>query len=142
LVAESIEDLADELGVDTEKLKLNIEGFNQSVQDGEFDASRRDGKRTRGIAPVKSNWALPLDSPPFYAYAVTCGITFTYGGVRVDPQCRVAGEGDRLIPGLWAIGEMVGGFFYHNYPSGAGLTRGSITGRKAGISAARYVKGR
>ena len=142
LVAESVEELADELGVDTERLKLNIEGFNQSVQHGEFDASRRDGKRTRGIAPVKSNWALPLDSPPFYAYAVTCGITFTYGGVRVDPQCRVVGEDDRLIPGLWAIGEMVGGFFYHNYPSGSGLTRGSITGRKAGIFAARYVKGR
>jgi tricarballylate dehydrogenase len=142
LVGGSIEELAEELGVDGEKLKYNIEGFNQSVEPGEFDASRRDAKRTRGITPAKSNWALPLDSPPFHAYAVTCGITFTYGGVRVDPQCRVVGEEDSPIPGLWAVGEMVGGFFYHNYPSGSGLTRGSITGRKAGISAARYVKGR
>ena len=142
LVAESIEELADELGADSERLKLNIEGFNRAAQDGEFDPSRRDGKRTRGITPAKSNWAVPLDSPPFYAYAVTCGITFTYGGVRVDPQCRVASEDGSLIPGLWAIGEMVGGFFYHNYPSGSGLTRGSVTGRRAGISAARYAKGR
>lgn len=142
VVADSVEDLADELGIDSDGLKRNIEGFNRSVQDGEFDSSRRDGKRTKGITPVKSNWALPLDAPPFYAYAVTCGITFTYGGVRVDPQCRVVNEDGAPIPGLWAVGEMVGGFFYHNYPSGSGLTRGSVTGRKAGISAARYVKGR
>ncbi len=142
LVAESIEELAEELGMDSERLKLNIEGFNQSAQDGEFDSSRRDGKRTTGITPAKSNWALPLDSPPFHAYAVTCGITFTYGGVRVDPQCKVISEDGRSMPGLWAIGEMVGGFFYHNYPSGSGLTRGSVTGRRAGISAARYAKGR
>lgn len=142
VLAGSVEELAEELGMDSEGLKRSIEGFNRAVQEGEFDPSRRDGKRTRGIIPLKSNWALPLDAPPFHAYAVTCGITFTYGGVRVDPQCRVVGEEDGPIPGLWAVGEMVGGFFYHNYPSGSGLTRGSITGRKAGISAARYVKGR
>jgi tricarballylate dehydrogenase len=142
LVAESIEDLAEELGMDSERLRLNMEAFNRSAQDGEFDPSRRDGKRTRGVTPVKSNWALPLDSPPFHAYAVTCGITFTYGGVRVDPQFRIVDEDGRPMPGLWAIGEMVGGFFYHNYPSGSGLTRGSVTGRRAGISAARYAKGR
>ncbi|MBI2359245.1 MAG: FAD-dependent tricarballylate dehydrogenase TcuA [Deltaproteobacteria bacterium] len=142
VVAQSVDELADELEMDGERLKRNIEGFNRAVQEGEFDSSRRDGKRTRGITPDKSNWAVALDSPPFCAYAVTCGITFTYGGVRVDPQCRVVSEDDRPIPGLWAIGEMVGGFFYHNYPSGSGLTRGSITGRRAGIAAARYVKGR
>jgi tricarballylate dehydrogenase len=142
VVAESIEDLAEELGMDSERLRLNMEAFNRSAQDGEFDPSRRDGKRTRGVTPVKSNWALPLDSPPFHAYAVTCGITFTYGGVRVDPQFRIVDEDGRPMPGLWAIGEMVGGFFYHNYPSGSGLTRGSVTGRRAGISAARYAKGR
>ena len=142
LVGGSIEELADELGVDSERLRLNIEGFNQAAQDGEFDPSRRDGKRTRGITPVKSNWAVPLESPPFHAYAVTCGITFTYGGVRVDPQCRVVNEDGGIMRGLWAVGEMVGGFFYHNYPSGSGLTRGSVTGRRAGISAARSVRGR
>lgn len=142
LVAESIEELADELGMDSERLRLNIEGFNRAAQDGEFDPFRRDGKRTRGITPVKSNWAVPLEAPPFYAYAVTCGITFTYGGVRVDPQCRVVNEDGGVIRGLWAVGEMVGGFFYHNYPSGSGLTRGSVTGRRAGISAARSVRGR
>ena len=112
------------------------------MQDGEFARTRRDGKRTHGILPPKSNWSLPLDSPPFHAYSVTCGITFTYGGCRIDPQGRVLTVEERAIPGLWAVGEITGGFFYHNYPSGSGLVRGAVTGRIAGVQAAKYIKGR
>ena len=139
---ESVEELADGLAIEGEKLKSNIEAFNRAVQSGEFDSSRRDGKRTRGITPPKSNWALPIDTPPFYAYGVNCGITFTYGGCRIDEQGRVRTAEDSFIPGLWAAGELTGGFFYHNYPSGSGLMRGAVTGRVAGQFAARYVKGR
>lgn len=142
VVGQTVEELAENLGIDGERLKRTIEAFNEAVENGEFDPSRRDGKRTRGVSPKKSNWALPLSSPPFSAYAVACGITFTYGGCRVDSQCRVLTVEGKPIPGLWASGEITGGFFYHNYPSGSGLMRGSITGRLAGISAARYVKGR
>ena len=142
LIAENIEELADGLGIDGEKLSHNIESFNQAVQDGEFARTRRDGKRTQGILPPKSNWSLPLDSPPFHAYSVTCGITFTYGGCRIDPQGRVLTVEERAIPGLWAVGEITGGFFYHNYPSGSGLVRRAVTGRIAGVQAAKYIKGR
>jgi tricarballylate dehydrogenase len=63
---------------------------------------------TLGIAPPKSNWALPLDAPPYVGYAVTCGITFTFGGLRVDTGARVLDTEDRPIPGLYAAGELVG----------------------------------
>ena len=108
----------------------------------EFDSSKRDGKCTAGLNPDKSNWASPIDSPPYQAYAVACGITFTYGGLKINPQCSVLTADDTAIPGLWAAGELTGGFFYHNYPSGSGLMRGSITGHVAATEAVRYVKGR
>lgn len=142
VVAESIEELAENLGIDTDRLKRTIDGFNQAIQDGQFDSSRRDGKRTQGVLPAKSNWAVPLDSPPFHAYSATCGITFTYGGLRIDGHSRVLTMEGRVIPGLWAAGEITGGFFYHNYPSGSGLMRGAVTGRIAGMSAAQYARGR
>jgi tricarballylate dehydrogenase len=141
IVAQTAEELADSLAVDVERLTKTIEDFNRGVQGGEFDPSTLDGKRTRGVTPVKSNWATPLDSPPFHAYAVTCGITFTYGGLGIDTECRVRAADGRVIPGLWAAGEMTGGFFYHNYPGAAGLTRGAVTGKISGFSAAKYAKG-
>jgi len=142
VVARSIEELAESLGISSQILIRTVEEFNAAVSEGEFDPSRRDGKCTRGISPGKSNWALPLDSPPFYAYAVTCGITFTYGGLRIDQECRVLTADERPIPNLWAAGEATGGFFYHNYPGASGLTRGAVTGRLAGLSAALSAKGR
>jgi tricarballylate dehydrogenase len=106
------------------------------VQPGEFNPAILDGKATRGLTPPKSNWALPLDAPPYLGYAVTCGITFTFGGLRVDTRARVLDTEDRVIPGLYAAGELLGGLFYHNYPGGAGLMAGAVFGRLAGESAA------
>ena len=141
VVANSVAELASGLGIDQDRLRRTIEEFNRSVKPVEFDSSKRDGKATVRISPPKSNWAVPLDSPPFHAYAVTCGITFTYGGIRIDQRCRVLSADESVIPGLWAAGELTGGFFYHNYPSGSGLMRGAVTGHIAGTEAARYVKG-
>jgi tricarballylate dehydrogenase len=92
-----------------------------------------------GLDIPKSNWANRLDQPPFEAYAVTCGITFTFGGVRIDTSAAVQDRDGRPIPGLYSAGEMVGGLFYFNYPGGTGLMTGAVFGRIAGTSAARAV---
>jgi tricarballylate dehydrogenase len=79
---------------------------------------------------------LPIDEPPFVGFRITCGITFTFGGVRVDADARVLDAAGRPIPGLSAAGELVGGLFFHNYPGGTGLTAGAVFGRRAGYAAA------
>jgi len=99
-----------------------------------------DGTRTEGIVPPKSNWALPIDTPPFTGFVVTCGITFTFGGLRIDETGAVLDEADRAIPGLYAAGELVGGLFYQNYLGGAGLMTGSVFGRIAGTGAGRHAQ--
>ena len=101
-----------------------------------YDPGKKDGRCTQGLAISKSNWALAIAEPPFEAYAVTCGITFTFGGLRVDADCCVLDEGGRRIKGLHAAGEMVGGLFYFNYPGGSGLMSAAVFGRIAGRSAA------
>jgi len=142
ITANSIEELADGLGVDRARLRRTIDQFNQAVSPTPFDSSKRDGKCTTGLNVDKSNWASPIDSPPYQAYAVACGITFTYGGLKINPQCSVLNADDEAIPGLWAAGELTGGFFYHNYPSGSGLMRGAITGHVAATEAVKYIKGK
>ncbi len=142
VTANSVEELADGLGIDQVRLRRTIDEFNKAVSPAEFDASKRDGKCTSGLNPEKSNWASPIDRPPYKAFAVACGITFTYGGLKIDPQCAVLTADDAPIPGLWAAGELTGGFFYHNYPSGSGLMRGSITGHVAATEAVKYIKGK
>lgn len=134
--SDSIDDLAGQLGIDAEGLTRTINAYNAAVVEGEYDPSRLDGKGTDGISPPKSNWALKLDQPPFVGFAVACGITFTFGGLKIDAHARVVDTQNRPIPGLFAAGELVGGLFYENYPGGSGLTAGSVFGRLAGQSAA------
>jgi tricarballylate dehydrogenase len=95
-----------------------------------------------GIEPAKSNWALPIDKPPFTGFMVTCGITFTFGGLRIDRSAAVLDTGGERIPGLFAAGELVGGIFYGNYLGGAGLMSGAVFGRQAGKSAAEFAGAR
>ena len=135
--ARTIEELAAGLGVDRSGLARTVERFNAAVQEGRFDPARLDGKGTRGISPPKSNWALPLDTPPYLGYGVTCGITFTFGGLKVAASGQVIDSEDAPMPGLYAAGELVGGLFYNNYPGGAGLMSGAVFGRLAGANAAR-----
>ncbi len=134
--ANSLEELAGALDIDPGGLMETVAGFNGAVQAGEFDPTRLDGKGTAGISPPKSNWALPIDTPPYLGYAVTCGITFTFGGLRINEQGQVLSTEGTAVRGLYAAGELVGGLFYHNYPGGAGLMAGSVFGRIAGASAA------
>ena len=137
--SDTIEGLAEGLGIDGDGLARTTEKFNAAVQEGDFDPAVLDGKHTLGIDPPKSNWALPLDTPPYLGYAVTCGITFTFGGLKIDRRAQALDTEDEPIPGLYAAGELVGGLFYHNYPGGAGLMAGAVFGKIAGAYAARYA---
>lgn len=134
--SDSLKALAAGLGIDQSGLVRTVGEFNESITGEEFDPTVKDGKHTVGISPAKSNWAQPIDTPPFVGFPVTCGITFTFGGVRIDPDARVLDTAGRAIPGLFAAGELVGGLFHFNYPGGSGLTAGSVFGRRAGHGAA------
>jgi tricarballylate dehydrogenase len=135
----TIEALADQLGIDRDNLVQTIQAYNAACQEGEYNPTILDGKHTAGITPPKTNWALPIDEPPYLGFAVTCGITFTFGGLRIDPRGQVLDTEGNTMPGLYAAGELVGGLFYHNYPGGSGLTSGAVFGKIAGTSAAEDV---
>lgn len=136
--ANTLEGLVEQLqGVDQQKALQTLKAYNAAVDtDTLFDPTILDGKSTQGLQPNKTNWANTLDTPPFKAYPVTCGITFTYGGLKVNEGAAVLKDNDEPIPGLFACGELVGGVFYNGYPGGSGLTSGAVFGRLAGYSAA------
>jgi tricarballylate dehydrogenase len=140
ITAKSIEELADLLGthgLQADAVYQTIRKFNAAVLDNSpFSPYEKDGRRTKGLATEKTNWARGLTQPPFEAYEVTCGITFTFGGLRIDTDARVLDHGGRCIAGLYACGESVGGLYYFNYGSGTGLTSGAVLGRIAGRRAA------
>ena len=142
VVANSLADLAGKLDdVDPQGALAELGAYNRAVRtDVPFDPNVKDGRCTRGLAIDKSNWANVLDTPPFEAYAVTCGITFTFGGLRIDTDARVLDVEGAPIAGLFAAGELVGGIFYFNYPGGTGLTNGAVFGRIAGAGAAAFAK--
>jgi tricarballylate dehydrogenase len=140
----SLEELAGKLeGVDAKAFLKTVREYNAAVRAGvPFNHAARDGRCTVGLAPEKSNWANTLDTPPFEAYGVTCGITFTFGGLRINHETgQVLDVHFHPIPGLYAAGEMVGGLFYFNYPAGTGLVSGLVFGRIAGNGAAAAAKG-
>ena len=141
--ANTIEELARGLDIDPENLVRTVDEYNESVmEDKEFQPAVLDGKGTRGLRVPKSNWAQKMDTPPYYGFAVTCGITFTFGGLRIDKSAQVLDLSDNPIPGLYAGGELVGGLFYYNYAGGSGLMAGSVFGRLSGTSAAREALSR
>ena len=136
--ADTIEELATRLDIDPQSLSRTVQEYNASVQtDVPYNPAIKDGRCTVGIDPPKSNWAQPIDTPPYLGYAVTCGITFTFGGVKINNRGQVVTNSQEPIAGLYAAGEMVGGLFYHNYPGGSGLSSGMVFGRLAGTSAAQ-----
>ncbi|GAA4343401.1 FAD-dependent tricarballylate dehydrogenase TcuA [Pigmentiphaga soli] len=139
VTADSLEALAEKLeGVDPKQFLQTVREFNAAVDTGtRFDPSVKDGRATHGLEVPKSNWANRIDTPPFEAYAVTCGITFTYGGLRIDTEAQVRNTNHDPIPGLFAAGEIVGGIYYFNAPGGSGLASGAVFGRIAGQGAAR-----
>ena len=138
VIASTLEELAGKLeGVNPEGFLKTVREYNAAVRtEVPFNHAAKDGRCTVGIEPPKSNWANPLDTPPFEAYAVTCGITFTFGGLRVNHETgQVLDLSYDPIPGLYTAGEMVGGLFYFNYPAGTGLVSGTVFGRIAGTGA-------
>ena len=139
VTADTIEALAAKMeGVNATNLVAEIAAYNAAVDTATpFDPTVLDGRGTQGLALPKTNWANRLDTPPFEAYGITCGITFTFGGLAVDAEARVCGEDGEPLPGLYAAGELVGGLFYFNYPGGTGLTSGAVFGRTAGTAAAQ-----
>jgi tricarballylate dehydrogenase len=139
VTANTIEELASKLeGVNAGEFVKTIAEWNKAVkQDIRFDPNVKDGRRTEGLAINKSNWANTVDTPPYEGYAVTCGITFTFGGLRVNTDCEVLNTDYQPIRGLYAAGELVGGIFYFNYPGGSGLCSGAVFGKIAGTSAGR-----
>jgi tricarballylate dehydrogenase len=139
--ANTLEELAAGLEIDPQGLVRNVSEFNRACRPGNYNPSILDGVKTEGIAPPKSNWALPIDKPPFTGFVVTCGITFTFGGLRINNRAAVLDTSEIPMPGLFAAGELVGGIFYSNYLGGAGLMSGTVFGRLAGSSAASYVRG-
>ncbi len=142
VVAGSIEELASKLDdVNRDALIATIKEYNASItRDVPFNPNVKDGRRTKGLAIPKSNWAVALENPPFEAYAVTCGVTFTFGGLKVTTDAQVIDTSNRNMPGLFTAGEMLGGLFYFNYPGATGLTSGAVFGRIAGRNAARAAK--
>ncbi len=140
--ADTLEELVQKLDdVDPAQCLKTIHEFNAAVmKDVPFDPNAKDGKGTVGLPMPKSNWAQTIDKPPFEAYAITCGVTFTFGGLKITTEGQVVNTNHEPIPGLYAAGEMVGGIFYFNYPGASGLTSGAVFGRLAGRSAGTFVK--
>jgi tricarballylate dehydrogenase len=138
--ADTLEKLAAELDINVENFVNTVRQFNAAIQPGEFnpDRHRLDGKKTAGITPPKSNYALSVEQPPFEAFPVRCGVTFTFGGLKIEAGTgQVQHIAGRPIPGLYTAGEMVGGLFVGNYASGSGMMSGATFGRLAGTHGAR-----
>ncbi|KAA9154679.1 FAD-binding dehydrogenase [Amycolatopsis acidicola] len=129
--ADSLDELARGIDVDPAALVSTVKEFNESIDPRPFDPTVKDGRRA-SVTPPKSNWAAAIERAPFYAYPVTCGITFTFGGLKGDDDGRVLREDGSVIPGLFAAGEALGGLFSGNYPGGSGLAAGMVFGRRAG----------
>ena len=138
-VASTLPELVSALDdVNAEAALKEIQNYNAAVRtDIPFNPNVKDGRRTEGLAVPKSNWANTIDTPPFEAYAVTCGITFSFGGLRINTDAQVINSDGQPMRGLYAAGELVGGIFWFNYPGGSGLTNGAVFGRIAGANAAR-----
>jgi precorrin 3B synthase CobZ len=157
IMADTVEELAEKcakVGLQDPLAFLDtISNYNRAVQahrsenpDIHFDPTVKDGLSTQSssckLVLPKSNWALPIDKPPFLAVKVACGVTFTFGGLAVDPETTgvLSGSTGKVIDGLFCVGEMMGGLFWGNYPGGSGLTSGSVFGRRAGRAAAKIAK--
>jgi tricarballylate dehydrogenase len=143
ITAHSLKELIDQLDLeDREQALKTVETYNAAPRTMKsFDPTKKDGHGTKGLDIDKTNWATKLDQPPYFAYSVTGGITFTFGGLRINENAEVIGTDFRAIPGLYTCGEMVGGLFYDNYPAGTGLVSGATFGRIAGRSAAKRANG-
>jgi tricarballylate dehydrogenase len=134
--ANTIDELATKISIEPAVLNHTIREFNKAARkDIPFDATKLDGKCTEGITPKKSNWSNPIDRPPYWAFSITGGVTFTFGGLQINESAQVLNTSGNPIRGLYASGDIVG-LFFHNYPSCTGQTRNVVFSRLAGRHAA------
>ncbi len=118
-----------------EKLEKTVADYNAACVPGTYKPLELDGLATHGLAPPKSNWALPLDEAPFHAYPIISSNVFTFGGLKVDTAARVLNRDGDAIPGLYAAGETVG-MYYGNYTGATSVLKGMVFGRLAGVAGA------
>src|SRR5207237_2666671 len=135
---DSVEEVAVGLGLDPAALGATVERFNAAVDRGvAYDPTRLDGRGTVGLDPAKSNWAMPLERPPFFAYPLRPGVTFTYLAVGVDTAFRVLRKAGEPFANVFAAGEVIAGnVLLNGYLAGIGMTIGAVSGRTAGEEAA------
>ena len=135
--ADTIEELAELLELDSAKLRQSITEFNAACPAGPIDQSILDGKATTGLSPEKTNWAAPIAQPPFYGFPLRPGITFTYMGVEVNDKAQILFQDGTASGNLFAAGEiMAGNILGQGYLAGIGMTIGGVFGRIAGEQAA------
>ncbi|KAL4807339.1 FAD binding domain-containing protein [Aspergillus unguis] len=157
ITGDTLEELADRCAKrglkNRDRFLATIREYNDAVDaykagnpDRQWDPAVKDGLSTQSsrkqLALPKSNWATPLTTGPYVAVKVTCGVTFTFGGLAVDPETAgvISSATHKPVPGLYCAGEMLGGLFYDNYPGGSGLTSGAVFGRRAGRAAALQTR--
>src|SRR5215212_9788045 len=139
--AGTIGELASRLDLDAKVLEKTVSDFNAAVRPGTFDHTILDDCRTEGLTPPKSHWARRIETPPYYAYPVRPGITFTYLGTRVNKQARMVMKGGKPAANMFAAGEiMAGNVLGKGYAAGIGMTIGSVFGRIAGREAAQHAR--
>lgn len=141
IVARSIEELAQKIGLDELALKQTIDEYNKAVVEGEFNHTIQDNCFTKGLKIEKTHWALKLDTPPFYCYPLRPGVTFTYMGVKVSKNAQIYQENGELFKNLFAAGEiMAGNILTQGYVAGFGMSIGTVFGRLAGQNALKVIK--
>ncbi len=131
LVADTVAGLAAACGIAKERLEQTVERYNASCRPGRYDPLTIDGLCTHGLVPAKSNWALPIDTPPYHAYPIISANVFTFGGLKTDSHARVLDADGEPIPGLYAAGEIIG-TYYHTYTGATSVLKGAVFGRAAG----------
>jgi tricarballylate dehydrogenase len=140
--AETLEELAEELAIDPATFEATVDAYNADIQPGGIlpyyaFAGAEEDLQAPNISPPKSGNAFPIKQAPFYAFPVCCGITFTFGGLKVNLRGQVMDTSEKPIPGLYAAGEIIGGLFYNNYVGATGLTAGAVFARIAGANAVK-----
>lgn len=140
--AGTIPELARKLGLDASRVLATVERFNAATRPGTFNHTTLDDCRTQGLSPEKTHWARPIDTPPYYGFALCPGVTFTYLGVKVDDRSHVLLQDGSRAANLFAAGEiMAGNILGRGYLAGIGMTIGTVFGRIAGMHAAQAARG-
>jgi tricarballylate dehydrogenase len=140
IVDDTIEGLAEQLGLPPDATRSTIDAYNAACPAGQIDQSILDGKSTKGLTPEKTNWSAPISTPPFYGYPLRPGITFTYMGVAVNERAQILMADGRPFANMFAAGEiMAGNILGQGYLAGIGMTIGGVFGRIAGEEAARVL---